>query len=88
VSKRRTPVFVERSRYYRRRLIDCARLLPVLGAFLWMIPMLWALGPNGGKLTSSAMVYLFGVWAMLIVISGFLTRALGKTAADDETGPQ
>ncbi|WP_102107148.1 hypothetical protein [Oceaniglobus roseus] len=40
----REPVFLERQTYRRRRLMDAARVLPVLGAVLFMVPMLWFAG--------------------------------------------
>ena len=70
-------VFLERRSYRRRRLADAARLLPVLGAVLFMIPLLWPDGQAGADAgtsmrTSQAIVYIFGIWAALIVISGLV----------------
>ena len=75
------PVFLERQSYRRRRLMDAARLLPLLGALLFAVPLLWpapkgavvaeagtmADGP-GAVTMSEAMVYVFGVWAVLIAL--------------------
>lgn len=68
---RRSAVFVERATYRRRRLGDAARFLPVLGAVVFAVPLLWsgsaAEAPGGEAMkTSSAMIYIFTGWAVLI----------------------
>ncbi len=72
----RSAPFVERRTYRRRRLMDIARLLPVLGAVLFAIPLVWpdpdpypAPGSHGGMRMSSAITYIFVVWAGLIAVS-------------------
>ncbi len=76
-------VFLERQSYRRRRLTDAARLLPALGILLYAVPLLWpAAGDTGGAEpmpTSGAILYIFLVWALLILANvwfGFLTRSL------------
>ena len=71
-----TAPFVERRTYRRRRLMDIARLLPILGAVLFAVPLMWpdpdpypAPGSQGGMRMSSAITYVFLVWAGLIAIS-------------------
>lgn len=65
----RLALFVEKATYRRRRLMDIARLAPILGALLFAVPLMW---PNGTfdtsepVRTSSAMIYVFSVWAALI----------------------
>ncbi|WP_170417872.1 hypothetical protein [Ruegeria atlantica] len=82
----RPSLFLERQSYRRRRLMDAARLLPILGAALVAIPLLWP-SPNTsdeGMPLSSAILYIFTCWALLIVISlifGFAARRM--TASDD-----
>lgn len=71
------PVFLERQSYRRRRLMDAARLLPILGAALFAVPLLWPTGGAEGIRMSAAITYVFGVWAALILISagfGFAAR--------------
>ncbi|CUH86174.1 hypothetical protein PH5382_00081 [Phaeobacter sp. CECT 5382] len=68
--------FVERRTYRRRRLMDIARLLPILGALLFTVPLMWpnpdpypAPDTHGGMATSAAITYIFVVWAGLIAAS-------------------
>ena len=60
----------------QRRVIDAANLLPLLAIVLVVIPILWATG----RTTSSALVYVFSVWMVLIGLSGFLSRSLSRIA--------
>lgn len=81
----RPPLFLAPDRYRRRRLIDAARMLPVAGAFLLLLPMLWRPTPAGHN-TAVEGLYLFGIWALLIVaarlFSGPLLLADGASAGD------
>lgn len=71
----RRPLFLERSSYRRRRLGDAARILPVLGLILLLLPVWWA--PDQVSLTGGAL-WLFGLWAGLIVLIGALHWALAR----------
>lgn len=70
-------MFLERESYRRRRLMDVARLLPLFGVFLLMIPLLWSgsdpagvtEGQTGAMPMSKAITYIFAVWAALIAAS-------------------
>jgi len=61
-------LFLERQSYRRRRLVDMARLLPLLGVLLLLLPLLWPAGDGTQAHTpmSSAITYIFAVWALLI----------------------
>lgn len=66
--------FVERRTYRRRRLMDIARIAPILGALLFLVPLLWPepSGPEASQAAGSmsgAMIYIFGVWIGLILFS-------------------
>ncbi|GAW33730.1 hypothetical protein RA2_00773 [Roseovarius sp. A-2] len=76
------PVFLARRTYRRRRLADGARLLPVLGGVLFCLPLLWK---GGATLpgTAETMFYIFGLWAVLVVISGVISRHLRAGDADE-----
>jgi VIT1/CCC1 family predicted Fe2+/Mn2+ transporter len=73
------PLFLARQTYRRRRLGDAARLLPVLGAFLVLAPVL--LTP--GSVTTSTMTFIFLVWVALIVAAFVLSRYLGADTGED-----
>ena len=82
----RTP-FVERRTYRRRRLMDIARLAPIIGALLFMIPLLWpqpeasdASAQTAYHSMSGAMIYIFSVWAALVVFSVGFSRAVRQWA--------
>lgn len=74
--KRRSPVFLARRSYRLRRIRDAARLLPVAGAFLFLLPILW--GPSDGarRVTATDGIYIFLVWFGLIVAAALLSRPL------------
>jgi hypothetical protein len=80
------PVFLERRSYRQRRLMDAARLLPLLGALLWMVPLLWprvqpAQGSETAAIsTSSAILYMFAVWMFLALAALFLSVMLDTKA--------
>lgn len=74
------PLFVARDAYRRRRLADAARLWPLLGLFLFLLPMLWN-GQDGRVLqTAYGGLYLFAVWSGLILGAFLLARRLGRGA--------
>lgn len=76
------PLFLARQGYRRRRLGDAARALPVLGAVLWLLPLL-ALASNP-RTTSGAGIYLFLVWLGLIVAAAVLGRGLSRGMTDGD----
>lgn len=76
------PLFLPRPEYRRRRLVDAARLLPVFGFFLLLLPTLWApAAPQANDMASDG-AYLFGVWAVLVCGAAWLARGLAE-ASDD-----
>lgn len=83
----RRPLFLDPGRYRRRRLMDAARLLPVVGAFLFLLPILW-LPESTGHRTATDGIYLFAVWAALIVIAClFAPRLAASGALTDRPAP-
>lgn len=68
--------------------MDAARLLPLIGMFLWVIPVLWTSGSDQAPATSFAITYLFGVWAILILASVVLSVRLRGGRAATDGGPQ
>ncbi len=83
MARRRTPLFLKRQSYRQRRVRDAARLLPLVGAFLVLLPILWAGGSGAGASTAFDGVYLFGVWFGLVVVAGFLAIGLARDAGED-----
>ena len=71
------PLFLPRAGYRRRRLRDAARLLPLFGAFLFLLPILWSPATTRGSDTAPDGIYLFAVWAGLIAAAFLLSRHLG-----------
>lgn len=74
---RRGPVFLARRSYRMRRLRDGARLLPVAGTFLLLLPILWQPATTEARDTAFDGIYIFAVWAGLIIVAAILSRALG-----------
>ncbi|MEL6682345.1 MAG: hypothetical protein AAFQ09_06840 [Pseudomonadota bacterium] len=69
-------VFLERASYRQRRLRDAVRLLPIFAVVLWAIPLLWGAGGLTGPSNGHALVYVFGVWVLLIGSSALIVRHL------------
>jgi hypothetical protein len=76
MARPRGPLFVERQSYRRRRLMDGARILPVLGFVLVLLPVLWTQGGRMG--TAGQALYLFALWVALILAAWALSRPLGR----------
>lgn len=72
------PVYLARAGYRSRRLMDAARLLPVTGMFLLILPMLWQPVDTDVPGTARHAGYLFGIWAALIVVAAILSRKLSR----------
>ncbi|WP_421703403.1 hypothetical protein [Aliiroseovarius sp.] len=83
MSAGREPLFLARQTYRRRRVADAARLLPLLGVLLFMLPLLGAAGAGDGGAetgqTSAGGIYIFAVWAGLILAAALLSRPLSAS---------
>lgn len=82
------PLFLEQRTYRRRRMADAVRILPVFGAILVSVPLLWGQGPASAALTTGVMLYLFVVWGLLVGLSAVISRKLREEetrSADNET---
>lgn len=90
-------VFLERQSYRRNRLADAARLLPVIGAAVLSIPLLWpsadsvqvVSGVEQAVPMSEAIRYIFGTWAGLIGVSvlfGVAARRWGQSDGQNRPG--
>ena len=74
------PLFLAKSVYRRRRLNDAARLLPVFGALLIFLPVLWAPADGAKAATTTGGLYLFGIWLALIGAAALLAPGLRRNA--------
>jgi hypothetical protein len=88
MSKRPAPLFLARQTYRRRRMMDAARLLPLVGIFAFLLPILWQPMTTPEPDTAFGMAYLFGAWALLIVaarvMAGLIMPASGSETPEDE----
>ncbi|MGX0977534.1 hypothetical protein ACSSVY_003267 [Roseovarius sp. MBR-51] len=86
MSPERSPLFLARRTYRLRRLSDAARMLPIAGAVLFSLPLLWETREVS---TTDAMFYIFGLWIVLAVIAGVIsTRLRPADTEDDPKGSQ
>ncbi len=76
----REPIFLARQSYRRRRLGDAAKLIPVIGAILLLMPMLW----GGSAQTSGGLIYIFSVWAILIVVIALISSQLAQSIPETD----
>ncbi|MFP7672530.1 hypothetical protein ACG74X_04140 [Marivita sp. S0852] len=81
-----SPVFHETKTYRRRRIMDAARMAPLLALLLWGIPLLWPQTGDDRVSSGSALIYIFSVWAGVIFVTWVLSRVLG-TSIDPPTDP-
>ncbi len=72
------PLFLARIPYRRRRLRDAARLLPVAGAFLMILPILWTPADGSQRLLSSDVIWFFVTWALLVLAAAALAPGLSR----------
>jgi hypothetical protein len=72
------PLFLERASFHRRRLGDAARVLPVLAMLAMLVPVWWV--PRSLSYAGGA-VWIFTLWAVLIIAVRILHRALLRAEA-------
>ena len=61
--------------------MDAVRILPFVVLALWMVPLMWRLPEEGPVPMSTALRYIFGVWAVMVLGGWALWR---RTGADTE----
>lgn len=79
----RSPVFHEKRTYRIRRLMDAARVAPILALALWLVPLVWPQSGDGRISTATALIYIFVVWAGVIVLTFGLSVFLGRVEDAD-----
>jgi len=79
------PLFLARASYRQRRLRDAARLLPVVGAFLLILPTLW-MDDGSIHMTAGDLIYFFLVWLFLVLVAAVFGRGLraGERVKEEE----
>ena len=86
MARRKSPLFLAPASYRQRRLRDAARLLPVFGLALVLLPMAWT-ADGRLSLTSGHVAYFFGAWIVLIVVAALFAPGLqggeGQDGAED-----
>ena len=75
--------FLDRGSYRHRRFRDAVRVLPLLATILMFLPLMWPRESPEEGLTSTGIIYLFSIWAGLVVAAALLARAL-RSKPDDE----
>lgn len=78
MSDKAKPLFLARRTYRQRRVMDAARLLPIFGGLMFCVPILWAPATAPEAETGRGTLYLFGVWAALIIAAFVLSRKLPR----------
>ena len=78
MARLRAPLFLRPAHYRLRRLRDAARLLPVLGGFLFLLPILWAPARSFDRDTAPDGIFLFLAWGGLILLAFIIARSLAN----------
>jgi len=84
------PVFLQRASYRQRRLRDGAKLVPFVGIVLWLIPVAWRNEGSGEPVGSSGVLYVFGVWVLLILLTVAISSRMRSDASlsDQDTSEE
>jgi hypothetical protein len=72
----RQPLFLARASYRKRRLRDGARVLPIFGSVLFLLPLMWPAVP---QMVLAHWAYVFALWVALIGLAAVLARGLGES---------
>ena len=82
----RSPRFLERKSYRQRRLRDVVQVLPIFGGILWTIPLLWNGDAEDGVSNASALIYIFGIWVLLIALTAIIASLLAYKTEENDLG--
>lgn len=80
----RSPLFLRPASYRRRRQRDAARLLPFVGMFLFLLPILWAPAQSFRRDTAPDGIFLFVGWAAMILLAALIARSLSRPGDPDD----
>lgn len=84
MKRARTPLFLKRRSYRKRRLRDTARMLPVFGLFLFLVPVLWKPAQTARADTAPDGIYLFVVWIGLVLVAALMAPGLADESGSDD----
>lgn len=88
MAQRPLPLFLASRPYRERRIKDAACLLPLAGGLLFAMPVVWSGNPFRAGSTAGGGLYLFAIWAGLILAAALFARRLGRMAgAEAPPGP-
>ena len=62
--------------------MDAARMAPLLALALWCIPLVWPQSGEGHVSSATAIIYIFAVWAGVILLNFVLSTALAPSMDD------
>ena len=79
------PLFLARDVYRKRRLRDAARLVPILGMFLLILPVFWS---HKAQTAGADWVYVLAIWAGLIGLAALLAPGLSQPESGGESGAE
>jgi hypothetical protein len=84
-----SPQFLDLKSYRRKRLLDAAKLLTLVGAIILIFPAssLFVV-PDSPTAPSATALYLFGVWLVLILCAAFLAPRLQNGGTRDAGDPR
>jgi hypothetical protein len=77
------PLSTDRSQSTQRKKRDLAALLPIIGALFFISPFVSTLSPSEEANVTGTAIYIFSIWALLIICAFFLSRLL-RTGKHDE----
>ncbi len=83
-AQRARPLFLARRAYRLRRLTDAARLLPLAGLLLFLLPLFWRDPAAGQAATAPGALFLFLAWVALILATAVLARFLRRAEAAND----
>ena len=66
--------------------MDAARAAPVLALILWLIPLIWPQSGDHTVSSATALIYIFFVWAGVILLTWGVSRLLADVA-DEPSDP-
>jgi len=83
MNEKSQPQFLDAQNYRRKRLIDAARMLPVVGGATLIFPLPFLFVDQTAETDAGPMaLYLFGVWLVLIVGAAVMARRLHNPSGD------